>query len=180
VTTPQPPENPENPESPDSPETSQTPAAAETLGTPEAPAVDDGPSPDEAGWAAPEPPSAAWAPPPAATPPVPPAPVAAGAAAPSAAWTAPGTVGSTPVTARQNVNGMAVASLVLGLCCWCFFVPGILAVVFGNLALGRIAVSDGREKGRGMAIAGIVLGWISIAVLAGLAIAWLVYGIGNA
>ncbi len=30
-----------------------------------------------------------------------------------------------------------------------------------------------------MAIAGIVLGWISIAVLAGLAIAWLAYGLSN-
>jgi hypothetical protein len=74
---------------------------------------------------------------------------------------------------------MAVASLVLGLCCWCFFVPGVLAVIFGNLALQRIAASEGREKGRGMAIAGIVLGWVSIAVLAGLAIAWLGYGLSN-
>ena len=80
---------------------------------------------------------------------------------------------------RQTVNGFAVASLVLGLCCWCAFVPGILAVIFGNLALGRIASSEGREKGRGMAIAGIVLGWVSIAVLAGLTIAWLVYGLSN-
>jgi hypothetical protein len=53
-------------------------------------------------------------------------------------------------------------------------------VIFGNLALGQIATPDGRQKGRGMAIAGIVLGWISIAVLGGLAVAWLAYGIGNA
>ena len=85
--------------------------------------------------------------------------------------------GGPPIQA--TVNGMAVASLVLGLFGWCFFVPGILAVIFGNLALGKIATSAGREKGRGMAIAGIVLGWISIAVLAGLTIAWLAYGLSN-
>lgn len=81
---------------------------------------------------------------------------------------------------KPTVNGLAVAALVLGLCCWCFFVPGILAVIFGFLALDRIATSEGRQKGRGMAIAGIVLGWVSIAVLGGLAIAWLAYGLSNA
>jgi len=106
-------------------------------------------------------PSAAWAAPPSAYPSAPYAPA----------------LGLPPT--RATVNGMAVASLVLGLFCWCFFVPGILAVIFGNLALGKIATSDGRQKGRGMAIAGIVLGWISIAVLAGLAIAWLAYGLSN-
>ena len=67
----------------------------------------------------------------------------------------------------------------LGLTCWCGIVTGILAVIFGNVALGRIARSEGREKGRGMAIAGIVLGWISIAVLAGFAIAWFAYNFSN-
>ena len=106
---------------------------------------------------------------------------------PSAAWAAlpaayPATayapaVGVPPI--QSTVNGMAVTSLVLGLFGWCFFVPGILAVIFGNLALGQIATSAGRQKGRGMAIAGIVLGWISIALLAALAIAWLAYGLSN-
>jgi hypothetical protein len=112
-------------------------------------------------------PSAAWAAPV-------PAPVAA--PAPSAPWSSPGTIGPAP---RQRVNGFAVASLVLGLTCWCGFVTGILAVIFGNLALGRIARSEGHEKGRGMAIAGIVLGWVSIAVLGGLAIAWFAYNFSN-
>jgi hypothetical protein len=80
---------------------------------------------------------------------------------------------------RQRVNGFAVAALVLGLTCWCGVITGILAVIFGNIALGKIAASEGREKGRGMAITGIVLGWISIAALAGLAIVWLVYGLSN-
>jgi hypothetical protein len=73
---------------------------------------------------------------------------------------------------------MAVASLVLGLV-FCFGFTGILAVIFGNLALGKIDASGGTEKGRGLAIAGIVLGWIGIALLAIPALVWLGYGISN-
>ena len=67
----------------------------------------------------------------------------------------------------------------LGLTAFCTMVTGILAVIFGNLALGRIARSQGREKGRGMAIAGIVLGWVSIAILGVLAIIWFGYNLSN-
>jgi hypothetical protein len=120
-------------------------------------------------------PSAAWGP----LPSLPPAPSSyprSPAGAPSAPWAPPGAVGPAPY---QSVNGFAVTSLVLGLFFWCGTIPGILAVIFGYVALGRIARSEGREKGRGLAIAGIVLGWISIALLAALAIAWLVYGLTN-
>lgn len=78
-----------------------------------------------------------------------------------------------------KTNGFAVASLVLGLL-FCLSVTGILAVIFGNVALGRIAASQGTEKGRGLAIAGIVLGWIGIVLLAIAALSWLGYGISNA
>ncbi len=140
--------------------------------------------PGEPGWAAPERPD-----PPTASAPAPggPSPSAAWAAPGAAGWAPPGSSPSTPgwgspagAVPKPTVNGLAVAALVLGLCCWCFFVPGILAVIFGFLALDRIATSEGRQKGRGMAIAGIVLGWVSIAVLGGLAIAWLAYGLSNA
>lgn len=77
-----------------------------------------------------------------------------------------------------RTNGFAVASLVLGVL-FCLVVTGILAVIFGNVALGRIEASNGTEKGRGLAIAGIVLGWIGIALLAIAALVWLGYGISN-
>jgi hypothetical protein len=80
--------------------------------------------------------------------------------------------------AYQTTNGMAVASLVLGIC-FCFGLTGILAVVLGNLALNRIDASQGAEKGRGLAIAGIVLGWVGIALLAIPALVWLGYGVSN-
>lgn len=62
----------------------------------------------------------------------------------------------------QTTNGFAVASLVLGI----LFVGGlgsVLALVFGYIAKNQIDQSGGFEGGRGMAIAGIVLGWIGLA-----------------
>jgi predicted acyltransferase len=58
-----------------------------------------------------------------------------------------------------------VASLVTGLFFWCFVVPGIVSVILGYLALEQIADSGGLKGGRGMAITGIVLGWIGIGIL---------------
>jgi len=78
-----------------------------------------------------------------------------------------------------RTNGMAVASLVCGIL-FCGVVTAILAVIFGNIALGKIDDSNGAEKGRGLAIAGIVLGWVGIGLLlAGPAFAFLGYGISN-
>ena len=58
----------------------------------------------------------------------------------------------------RRTNGMAVASLVLGMpCFWGFFVPPLLAVIFGHVSLGRIATSAGTLGGRGLAIAGVEL-----------------------
>jgi hypothetical protein len=74
---------------------------------------------------------------------------------------------------------MAVASLVLGIL-FCLAVTAILAVIFGNVALNRIDASGGTQRGRGMAIAGIVLGWVGIALMLAVpALAWLGYGISN-
>jgi hypothetical protein len=73
---------------------------------------------------------------------------------------------------------MAVASLVLGIM-FCLVVTGILAVIFGNVALNRIDASQGAEKGRGLAIAGIALGWVGIALLGLVACIWVGYGISN-
>ena len=58
-------------------------------------------------------------------------------------------------------SGMAVAGLVLSLvgvipCFWVFQLPGLLGIVFGAVGLGQ--TKDDRQRGRGMAIAGIVIG----------------------
>jgi hypothetical protein len=57
---------------------------------------------------------------------------------------------------------MAIASLVLGIL-WIYWIGSILALVFGYVAQQQIRQRG--ESGGGMAIAGIVLGWIGAATL---------------
>ena len=73
---------------------------------------------------------------------------------------------SRPGVAQQErrTNGLAIASLVLGII-WVYGLGSILALVFGFVAKGQIDRSNGRETGRGMAIAGIVLGSIGVGLL---------------
>lgn len=65
-----------------------------------------------------------------------------------------------PVPTGQRTNGMAIASLVLGIV-WVWWLGSILAVIFGYVALGQIKQRN--EGGRGMAIAGIILGFVGVA-----------------
>jgi Domain of unknown function (DUF4190) len=104
-------------------------------------------------------PAAASSPPPSEPTPPP---------APPAYGHQPGGYGyqSTPKT-----NGLAIASLVLGIAqIFLCIIGGILALVFGYIARRQIDESGGTQGGRGMAIAGIILGWIGI----GLGIAYIV------
>jgi hypothetical protein len=59
---------------------------------------------------------------------------------------------------------------VTGLFFWACVVPGIVAIVLGHLALESIEDSAGTKSGRGMAIAGIVLGWVGIGIVAALVV----------
>ena len=61
---------------------------------------------------------------------------------------------------------MALASLILSF--FSFFVPlGIAAVVLGHVSRSQIAKSEGRQKGMGVAFAGLIIGYLQLA-LAGL------------
>jgi hypothetical protein len=66
----------------------------------------------------------------------------------------------------QKTNGMAIASLVLGLLGWLYLIPAILALVFGLTAKKQIDASGGAQGGRGMAVAGVVLGWVFLGLFA--------------
>ena len=72
--------------------------------------------------------------------------------------------GVKPADGARHVSGMAVSSFVLGLLGTnlLFFLGSILAVVFGHLALGQIRDSGGAVRGRGLAIAGLILGYIIV------------------
>ena len=63
---------------------------------------------------------------------------------------------------QPGTNGLAIASMVLGIL-WIYWVGSILALIFGYIARGQIRQRG--QGGDGMAIAGIVLGWIGVGTL---------------
>lgn len=65
-----------------------------------------------------------------------------------------------------QTSSMAIISLVFGVLAWLgiFGFGGIIAVIFGHLAKSEIRRSQGRLGGDGMATAGLVLGYVNIAL----------------
>lgn len=68
--------------------------------------------------------------------------------------------GPYPPLQYRTTNGLAIASLVLGII-WIYWIGSILALVFGYVA--RKQIRERNQSGDGMAVAGIVLGWIGVA-----------------
>ncbi|HET7481920.1 MAG TPA: DUF3105 domain-containing protein [Actinomycetota bacterium] len=71
-----------------------------------------------------------------------------------------------PQPLHQRTNGMAVAALIFGILglTALFGFGSIFALIFGYVARGQIDRSNGTETGRGMATAGVVMGWIGAIV----------------
>lgn len=65
-------------------------------------------------------------------------------------------------------SGLAIASMVCGIIslplCWIWAVAGIPAVICGHMALKAIKNSETPVEGRGMAIAGLVTGYLAILI----------------
>jgi len=80
---------------------------------------------------------------------------------------ATGTAGAAPAAGAAPTEPKAILSLVLGLAGLFLFsvLAGIPAIVLGHMARARIAASMGRLQGAGMAMAGLVLGYISVAMV---------------
>ncbi len=64
----------------------------------------------------------------------------------------------------RETNGFAIVSALLGVV-WFAGIGSVLALVFGYRARREIKRSGGRQKGLGLATAGIILGWIGIAIM---------------
>lgn len=81
------------------------------------------------------------------------------------------------------INGLAIASMVCGIVgiITCYFAGllGIPAVICGHMALSRINNSPVPVGGRGMAIAGLILGYVGIAASVA-SIAFFVFAISSA
>ena len=97
----------------------------------------------------------------------------AAAPAPEAAPTPP----PSAVAGGTRTSGMAIAALIIGIAGFIFFGPlGILAIIFGAIGISQIN-RDPNLKGKGMAVAGLVLGIISgvfwiIAIIAWSSVFW--------
>jgi len=73
----------------------------------------------------------------------------------------PFTMEGTTIEATGTSNGFCVASLVLGiigLIPCTFLIPAILAIIFGIIGYNQVTKGGSEGRGRGMAIAGIILG----------------------
>lgn len=97
------------------------------------------------------------------------------------------------IVVNPPTNGKAIASMVLGICIvltacsFSVFSPlaallglgtGIPAVILGHMALRQINASSGTQGGHGMAVAGLALGYVSIAVgLIAASLAILLFGV---
>jgi hypothetical protein len=68
---------------------------------------------------------------------------------------------------QQKTNGLAIAALICGIGGFVLFIPAILGIVFGFIARSQIRKSNGQQKGSGMALAGIIVGfaWLALIVL---------------
>ena len=67
-------------------------------------------------------------------------------------------------TPRRQTSRLAVASLSLGILGWVLLplVGGIAAIVTGHMARSDIRYAPDRIEGRGLALAGMILGWTSL------------------
>jgi hypothetical protein len=78
-------------------------------------------------------------------------------------------------TQPQPTNGLAVAALVLGIV-WLFWLGSTLAIIFGHIALDQIKHNN--QSGKGMAVAGLVLGYVGAGTFALFVVLPLLFGAG--
>jgi hypothetical protein len=64
----------------------------------------------------------------------------------------------------SKTNVMAVVSLVSAIMSWFLlpFIGAIVAIVTGHMARGQISNSHGAETGDGLALAGLILGYLQL------------------
>jgi hypothetical protein len=85
------------------------------------------------------------------------------------------------VSGAPQQNGKAVTALVLGILglVFCPVILSIAAIVIGNQAKNEIAQSGGMQTGSGLAQAGVVLGWVSLALTAVFVLAVIAVSVGG-
>ncbi len=73
------------------------------------------------------------------------------------------------VTHTAKTNTLAIVSLI----CSILWIPSLVGVITGHIALGQIKRTG--ESGRGMAIAGLIIGYIGIATALLWGVFWIIF-----
>ncbi len=70
------------------------------------------------------------------------------------------------MNAIRQTSSLAIASLVSGILGWTLvpFIGTLVAIITGHMARAGIRRSNGQLDGDGLAVAGLVLGWVSAAL----------------
>jgi len=77
-------------------------------------------------------------------------------------------IANAPAAEPEATSGMAIGSLVMGICglvCALPLVGSLLGVVLGHLSLGEIKRSEGRRGGRGLALGGLATGYLGLVLV---------------
>jgi len=71
------------------------------------------------------------------------------------------------MSSEPQTDGKAIGSLVCGIASVTIFsiIAGIPAIILGHISRSEIRKSEGRLKGEGLALAGLIMGYISLAII---------------
>jgi len=84
-----------------------------------------------------------------------------------------------PYSSSPPTNTLAIVSLVSAILCWFLFpiVGALVAIVTGHMARNEISKSMGAQSGDGLALAGLIVGYLNLAInCIGILIAILFFG----
>ena len=70
------------------------------------------------------------------------------------------------MNAPRQTSTLAIISLVFGLLGWSFvpWIGSLVAIITGHMARREIRAANGQLDGDGLAVAGLVLGWVAMAL----------------
>ncbi|MGH8050703.1 MAG: DUF4190 domain-containing protein [Methylococcales bacterium] len=69
-------------------------------------------------------------------------------------------------TPAKETSAMAIVSLISGILSWTllpFFLPAVVAIITGHMARKEIRNNTASKEGDGLALTGLILGWVNIA-----------------
>ena len=78
-----------------------------------------------------------------------------------------------------ETNPLAIVSLIFGILGWTFLpvIGNLVAIVCGHIARSQIQQSRGAQQGDGLALAGLIIGYLGL-LLGVVAFLFIIFGIG--